>query len=259
MSVSEMSETLKKLREPFPARDIEWRSIRCGLNKKGEPWCQVFAYITARAIANRLDDTVGHENWCNTPLQVHEVRTGIWAMQVGISIRIGGEWVTKYDVSESTDIEPAKGGFSGAMKRAGAQWGIGRYLYLLEETYATEISDTRSKGWEQARLPDKNGGDYIYWKPPQLPGWALPREKEHEVSKDELSRLKKAWKAKLAPNIEDPTDLKDGFERFVVAEVGGEFPLHDHTCWSQNSLKKCFKTINDTKDPKGPHPSVPFE
>ena len=71
---------------------------------------------------------------------MHEFRTGPIAIEVGISIRINGEWITKYDVSDPTQIEPVKGGFSGAMKRAGAQWGIGRYLYQLQETFA-EVSE----------------------------------------------------------------------------------------------------------------------
>ena len=132
----------------------------------------VLAYITARAIQSRLDEVCGPENWCNTPASIVEVRPGITAFQEGISINIGNdEWVTKYDVCEPTHIEPAKGGFSGAMKRAGAQWGIGRYLYHLSETFA-EVSDKGGKGWEYAKLP-KDGGSY-YWKPPSLPAWALP-------------------------------------------------------------------------------------
>lgn len=253
---SDMNERLKMLRDPFPADDIEWRVSRAGLDKKGNVFCMVLAYITARAIANRLDEVVGCENWCNTPLQVHEVRAAVWSMQVGISIRVGDQWVTKYDVAESTNIEPAKGGFSGAMKRAGAQWGVGRYLYSLSETFA-ETSDSGGKGWEYARLPEKQGGGHYYWKPPSLPAWALPSE-EAPVTLEQVSQLKKQWVSKFAPTEKNRATLASSFKAFAFSVVG-EFPVDDHTFWTQQILIDLRKRIEATKDVNGPSPDVPFE
>lgn len=250
---------LRKLSDPFPEGDIEWRVSRSGQGTKGI-FCCVFAYITARAISKRLDDVVGPENWCNTPLQVHEVRTGIWSMQVGISIQVSqGNWVTKYDVSESTSIEPAKGGFSGAMKRAGAQWGIGRYLYLLDETFA-EVSETGGKGWLYARLPEKAGGATYYWKPPRLPSWALPPIDvvEKQVTQSELTALKKRWCDKFAPNEKNRQVLQEGFATFLKPFLG-EFPVDEVGCWTPAMVRQCAEKITQTKDPRGVDPSVPFE
>ncbi len=42
---------------------------------------------------------------------------------------VSGEWVEKQDGSGPTDMEPFKGGISGALKRAAVAWGIGRELY----------------------------------------------------------------------------------------------------------------------------------
>ena len=50
-------------------------------------------------------------------------------------------WITKWDGAENTDIEGVKGGLSGAMKRAGVQWQIGRYLYLLDVSKAIVTDD----------------------------------------------------------------------------------------------------------------------
>ena len=125
---------LTKLADPFPLEDIEWRVSRSGRGGNGI-FCMTLAYITARAIQKRLDDVCGPENWRNEEPRMLDVN-GKTAFAVGISIRIGEEWVTKWDVADPTNIEPAKGGFSGAMKRAGAHWGIGRYLYYLDETFA---------------------------------------------------------------------------------------------------------------------------
>ena len=248
---------LSKLAEPFAESDIEWRVGTTGMSGS-RPFCMVLAYCTARAIMKRLDEVCGPENWRNERMNYHEFRSGPMAVEVGISIRINGEWVTKWDVADPTDIEPVKGAFSGAMKRAGAHWGIGRYLYQLQETYA-DVSEEYQKGWERARLPKDKGGGTFYWKPPKLPGWALPKEPEHEIKKTELTSLKKAWKAKFAPTCESPSELQQGFKQFVDVKAGcGDFPVDDVSCWLRVSYEKCLKFINDTTDPKGISADVPF-
>lgn len=247
---------LSKLSEPFEESDIEWRVSRAGM-KSGKVFCLCLAYCTARAIQKRLDEVCGPENWRNEPMTVHELRAGLTAIQVGISIRINGEWVTKWDVSEPTNIEPAKGGFSGAMKRAGSQWGIGRYLYQLDETFA-EVSEEGGKGWQWATLPEKKGGGSYYWKPPKLPSWAMPVEPELAISEVELAELKKLWKKKFAATCKDPKELREGFMRFVYS-ICGEFPIDDRSCWLRDALEKCMKRIADTVDPKGVSADVPFD
>jgi hypothetical protein len=55
---------LSKLRDPFPAEDVEWRVGRAGKNDSGV-WAMCLAYITNRAIMDRLDSVCGPENWRN--------------------------------------------------------------------------------------------------------------------------------------------------------------------------------------------------
>lgn len=248
---------LAKLSEPFEESDIEWRAARTGITGS-KPFCLVVAYCTARAIQRRLDEVCGPGNWRNEPMTVHELRTGPIAIQVGIAIRIGDEWITKWDVSDPTDIEPVKGGFSGAMKRAGAQWGIGRYLYQLQETFA-EVSEDFKKGWERARLPQDKGGATFFWQPPKLPSWALPKEPEFEISEAELKELKSAWKKTFAPNCKSPSELRQGFASFVISADIGEFPVDEVSCWLRVGYEKCMKLIAATKDPKGVSADVPFD
>src|SRR5262249_44070840 len=104
-------------------------------------------------------------------------RWGEHGVICGLSARPGsivGEWITKWDGAEETDIEATKGGLSGAMKRAAVQWGIGRYLYDLEETFA----NCGDKGTYRAKVDAKNADDktdhWFRWSPPSLPIWALP-------------------------------------------------------------------------------------
>ncbi len=247
---------LPDLALPFDSSDIEWRVSRAGNGKNGSVYCNVLAYITARAIQARLDAVCGPENWRNEPLTVHELRPGVIAMQVGISIRVDLEWITKWDVAEPTNVEPAKGGFSGAMKRAGSMWAIGRYLYNLSETFA-EVSETGGKGWHYAKLPEKQGGATYYWKSPTLPAWALPKEPEHEITEAELNGLKRDWRDKFAPESTNPAELLEGFSRFVRS-IAGDFPVSDRSCWLRESFVECWARIAATEDPNGVDADVPF-
>jgi len=156
---------LNQLRDYFPAEDIEWRVQRSGFSN-GKPWAMVLAYITNRAIMQRLDDVCGPENWMN---RFMECESG--AVECGIGIKCGDEWIWKYDAAEPTQVEAVKGGRSASMKRAGVQWGIGRYLYNLETNFAECRTDRPAdrNGWNQA----KADGKAFYWKAPQLPAWAL--------------------------------------------------------------------------------------
>lgn len=175
---------LTELREPFPATDIEWRIGRAGKNNRGI-WAMCLAYVTNRAIMQRLDDVCGPGNWRN-----EYTAAPCGGILCGISIKVDGEWVTKWDGAENTDIEAVKGGLSGAMKRAAVQWGIGRYLYGLDEGFA-DISADKGPGMNFARLKKEDGGDVFYWKPPALPAWALPPTKTPKEAADALRTLTK--------------------------------------------------------------------
>jgi hypothetical protein len=117
---------IKRLREPFAFKDVEWK-IQVTTQDKARG--MAVAYIDSRAIQNRLDEVIGTFNWRNQfmPWQNN-------AQLCGLSIYDSdrGEWVTKYDGAENTDIEPIKGGLSDSFKRAACVWGIGRYLYEID-------------------------------------------------------------------------------------------------------------------------------
>ena len=153
---------LDKLKEPFSADDIEWRVQRSGTNSKG-PWAMVLAYVTARAIQDRLDDVCGPENWYNAFMPGPS-----GGVLCGISIKCETGWITKWDGAENTQIESVKGGLSDSTKRAAVQWGIGRYLYSLKAGWANFHKDGDHS--------DKIDGTYYSWFPPELPDSALPRE-----------------------------------------------------------------------------------
>ncbi len=180
-------EILAKLKEPFEAHEIEWRAAQSGFKKDGQPWVKVLAYIDARAVMDRLDDVVGADCWKDA------YRKEGNATICTLSLKINGEWVSKEDGSDDTDIEAVKGGLSGAMKRAAVKWGISRYLYNLSEGFGKVLQERGEHGI-RFDVKDKQSGQFstFYFEPPRLPEWALPSKakKMEEGTKANLEAAK---------------------------------------------------------------------
>ena len=169
---------LSRLKDCFEPYDIEWRLQQCGKGSNGKIWGMALAYVTNRAIMNRLDEVCGPENWKN---EFKAAPDG--GILCGLSIKVDGEWVTKWDGAENTDIEAVKGGLSGAMKRAAVQWGIGRYLYKLEESWI----NANENGAYRGKTKD---GTTFKWDAPTLPAWALPKGSKSETKSETHSEPK---------------------------------------------------------------------
>ena len=131
-------EIIKKLLAPFPFEAIEAMTLT--YNKDKTKGMAVF-YLKSRAIQKRLDDVVGPMNWCNHFSTWHD-NSQICGISIFNAER--GEWITKHDGAENSDIEPIKGGLSDAFKRAAVLWGIGRYLYQIDGVWV-EV-EQRGKG-----------------------------------------------------------------------------------------------------------------
>jgi hypothetical protein len=159
--------TRKKLAEPFDPMDIEWRIQQSG-EKNGKKWAMVLAYITNRAIMERLDEVFGIAGWQNN---FEPLPDG--GAICGISAKINSEWITKYDGADKTQIEAVKGGLSSAMKRAAVQWGMGRYLYNLPTTFVQLLDQEPLHGDYETVYIKALGGKHYFMRP-QLPGWATP-------------------------------------------------------------------------------------
>lgn len=151
---------IANLSKPFPPEDIEWR---VGNISRDGSKCSLLAYITSRAVMDRLDAVVGPENWKD---EYHPSPLGN-GYECRLSIRMGdGSWITKVDGAEPTQIESIKGAYSDSLKRAAVKWGIGRYLYRLPLNFVP----LKDKGEVYVRT--KTGAKYATPKP--LPEWALP-------------------------------------------------------------------------------------
>ncbi len=193
---------LSELKKPFPESEIEWRVGQCGKNGSGV-WASCLAYVSARAIMNRLDDVCGPENW----RAEYSFINGVTGIDPGVicklSIKVGDAWVTKEDGAEQTDIESFKGGISSALKRAGSAWGIGRYLYGLDSAYAKVVTDKKGANWGKSK-----DGTEFFWLPPALPAWALPDPSQ----------------AKGLPNVKpEQPSVSDGYSPMAYTITFGKF------------------------------------
>ncbi len=175
------ADKLAALKEPFAAADVEWRIGSSGATRDGKPWAKCLAYITNRGVMNRLDEVFGIGGWKNEFRQV-DVKSESGFI-CGLSVKLDDGWVTKWDGAPVTDIESIKGGISDSMKRAAVQLGLGRYLYDLEEGWATVHGDgphktDGSRGRYYSKFKD---GNFYSWDPPALPNWAKRKDEQGVV------------------------------------------------------------------------------
>lgn len=183
---------MRELSQPFKQDDIEWRPQQIGGTKE-KPKVMLLAYVTNRAMQQRLDDVVGCFGWKNefTTLP-NSVGDGALC---GVSLKIDGEWVTKWDGAENTQIESIKGGLSGSMKRAVVQWGVGRYLYDVEVMWGVCITQEQYKAlkyhekqeYNYAQSKDKSFA--FYWKPPKLDDKYLPQKYVSKTIVEQIEEL----------------------------------------------------------------------
>lgn len=176
----------QELKKPFPANEVHWRVQTCGISN-GNAWAMVLAYIDARAVMDRLDDVVGFQNWKDNITSLDSGKTFC-----ELSVRIGDEWITRTGVAGNTNVEAEKGSASDSLKRAGVKWGIGRYLYHLDENFADNVwtqkeinnSNHHDKYDDDINRAKTKNGQVIYWQTPKLPDWALPNnEKDRYLNK----------------------------------------------------------------------------
>lgn len=205
-----------RLKEPFHEHEIEWRVGRAGLKFGKEPVVYPLAYITARAVMDRLDEVFGPCGWrasfnpfgaaravdlddagdrkpsSSSPKRIIccltvQVPSTSYSTKDGRCWKDGGSahvyHYMKEDGAMETDIEPFKGGLSDSLKRAAVHWGIGRYLYSLGEHECPLESKWFEGGrYHSGRVKVKGQEEWVsgYWTPPKLPDWALPKAPEPE-------------------------------------------------------------------------------
>lgn len=183
-----MDEVWRKLAEPFPPGEVQWRIEALSRDKKR---ALVVPYVDARTVLDRLDRVVGPEGWhdayevlADGERVVRDERGERRERLVEVKCRLTVLDVTKEDVGEGDSLKAA---FSDALKRAAVKFGVGRYLYRLE------------KQWVEY---DAEKGRFT---PPKLPESeeALEEEKPeaHRLIDQLLERLKEKGLGREAAKI----------------------------------------------------------
>lgn len=225
---TDVKEMLRKLAAPFAESSVKWRSALCSINGKGEPFVLAVPYVDARAIQDRLDQIAGAENW------MAEYRQGANnGTMCKLSLRINGQFVSKEDGADVSEIEPIKGGISNSFRRAAVVWGIGRYLYKLNQMYGMVSENGTHKG----AVKDKKTGQWVNfrWSPPKLPAFAKPESNLKVLTQEKPTPEKKepvkpaagvkplrtaAPQANAEVRIEDvPASLRDLFAELQISEA----------------------------------------
>lgn len=156
VSKSEAAEALlAQLKNPI---DPKFVKCRVGAVSKDKKKGIALFYIDAREVMKRLDEICGVDGW-----ERREVETAHGVI-CDLSIRMpyegmsGEKWVTKADAGEFTKASTLKGASSDAFKRAAVNFGIGRYLYYIPNTW----------------YPLDSFGRFV--EKPTLPSWATPQK-----------------------------------------------------------------------------------
>lgn len=119
---------LDALSAPFAWEEVEWRAQT--VTKEGDK-ALALAYIDARSVIRRLNETVGIERWRKSYSFSPDGKKTICRLELLLEIGEELVWVGKEDGAGDTDIEAEKGALSDAFKRAAVMWGIGLYLYEM--------------------------------------------------------------------------------------------------------------------------------
>lgn len=169
---------LLALKQPFDTRFLK---VRIGARTKDKSKGIALFYLDSREVQKRLDEVCGIDGWRS---EMQETSEGVLCT---ISIRMpNGEWVSRTDGGEKSQVAPFKGACSDALKRAAAQFGIGRYLYYVPNSWHSLLND----GKIFADIDSVRDS---------LPEWAIPSKqiqdweevaiKEFKYGQDEVEEL----------------------------------------------------------------------
>ena len=162
-----------RLAEPFHPADVGYKPITSGRTPKGA-YAVLAAYVSARAVMDRLDSVLTPAGW--------EDRYKVLSPECvacSLSITVGGRTYTKEGCGDVAVGFSYKSGYSGALKRAAVQFGIGRYLYYLDapfldvsEGYPPRDNPRAIKVFAKGQRGQPDVKGWVETSP--LPRWALP-------------------------------------------------------------------------------------
>jgi hypothetical protein len=188
-------EVLEILGKPFDPKEVE---VKIQAVNRDRTRAQVVAYVDARTVLDRLDETVGPTGWSDS----YEVLTngtdseGRRLVEVKCTLTVLG--VSKEDVGEGDSLKAA---FSDALKRAAVKFGVGRYLYRLPKVWADldERGNIKDPEAVKRALLGGEADDTTPWEDKPPPRKVKPAEPEESkpsggVTEAQLRYIHKLWK-----------------------------------------------------------------
>ena len=224
-----------RLKAPFSPEDIEFR---VGSTTRDKSKGLALAYVTSRAIMDRLDSVLGPTEWQN---EVKVCDDGVIAT---LTIRVGGEWIMRQDGAQFTNIEAFKGGISDALKRVAVLYGIGRYLYSLPQEWV-ELDNDRMSAQTIRKLRAKLGG--VKSTPKKAGGMsqAYAAQEQPELKEVKLEDLPPVDVSdKVAQNVSKHKNID--YTDSPPVNATKEYDLPDPIESTMNELGATEVTLNDT-------------
>jgi hypothetical protein len=182
-----MDSIRQRLAALFPPNDLKWLPITVTSGRDG-PAALAVAYLDARTIMDRLDDTMGIDGWEDAYDIIGEMKDAKSQVACRLTLHFAaavppgtpgsrGLTVTRCDVgaqSDQPDIgDKMKSAFTDAFKRAAVKFGIGRYIGHLPKVWTPCKVRVGQDG--KPVLNQKGKMEFKeFIKAPALPGWAVP-------------------------------------------------------------------------------------
>ncbi|MER3602821.1 MAG: DNA repair protein Rad52 [Thermus sp.] len=185
-----MEEIWRRLAEPFPSTEVQWRIEAVSKDKTR---ALVVPYIDARSVLDRLDQVVGPENWHDQYEVLSVFPSGSNHLReegpekprlCEVKCRLTIHGVTKEDVGEGDSLKAA---FSDALKRAAVKFGIGRYLYRVEKQWVDY--EPKTGRFTPPRLPLGEGEEEEKPEAHRLIDRLLERLREEGLGKEAVQIL----------------------------------------------------------------------
>lgn len=165
INLEQNNEFLTDLRALFPINIIKWRVVNIfRMNQGGELKAVVAPYIDSRELMNRFDNVLGGKwSCCYNLINSNNFS----AVECTISVTINGETMSRSDVAD-VEANPSFGsssalktGYSNAFKRASIAWGVGRFLYSLENQIVPISQDNRGDYKINGQYKINNESTYV--------------------------------------------------------------------------------------------------
>ena len=224
-----------RLKAPFSPEDIEFR---VGSTTRDKSKGLALAYVTSRAIMDRLDSVLGPTEWQN---EVKVCDDGVIAT---LTIRVGGEWVMRQDGAQFTNIEAFKGGISDALKRVAVLYVIVRYLYSLPQEWV-ELDNGRISPQTIKKLRAKLGG--VKSTPKKAGGMSQAYAEQEQLNLEEV-KLEDLPPVDVSDKVAQNVSKHKNIDYTDSPPVNAtkEYDLPDPIESTMNELGATEVTLNDT-------------